>query len=450
MLGQELKGRYKIIATLNSGGFGQTYIAEDTQRPGRPQCVVKQLMPVSKDSGVMEISRRLFNSEAQILERVGRHDQIPQLLAYFEENKEFYLVQEFIEGHPLSEELQPGKQMPEGKVIALLQDILKILEFVHAHGAIHRDIKPNNIIRRQRDGKLVLIDFGAVKEIHTQFSSSTVAIGTKGYAAPEQALGHPQFSSDIYAVGITAIQALTGILPLQLPEDSNTGNLIWRNRLQVSDELAVVLDKMICHNWSGRYQSAIEVLEDLKSITNSTDPIVVTSPSIEPTPTLIYPQRATKFNLLPELKAKLEALLGEAIGPIAPLILKQTLNQASTAEDLIERLMLHLPVNRQVNFRTSAQAAIAAFNSGTNLTLPAIAPPVKTTPPSAPPSQLDPKFIQRCQQELSDFIGPMAAYICKRTLTQNPGISVTQFVEALAQQIPNEKQALEFRRRLLS
>lgn len=467
MLGQELKGRYKIIQALRAGGFGQTYIAEDTQRPGTPKCVVKHLMPATNDTKFLEIARRLFKTEAQILEKVGRHDQIPQLLAYFEDNKEFYLVQEFIEGYPLNEELLPGKKLPEAQVLAILQDVLRILEFVHGHGAIHRDIKPNNIMRRKQDGKLVLIDFGAVKEIRTQLANSgeqsmlstiTVGIGTGGYIAPEQALGYPRFSSDIYALGMTAIQALTGLSPMKLPEDVDTGNIIWQNRVQISGELAAVLDKMICRNFSQRYHSAAEVLEALNNIVSFGVPNVVSPSRPLSTPSGQVPN--SKFSISTELQAKLEEILGEAIGPIAKVILKQALNQAITPEDLVERLITNIPVNRQAEFRTSAQAIIAialkahyantAFNTQVNFSTSAVPPPTKTTSSTVPLSQLDPAFIRRCEQELSNLIGPMAAFICKRTITQNPGLSPTQLVEALATQIPSQQQALEFRRILFS
>ncbi|MBD1940798.1 serine/threonine protein kinase, partial [Coleofasciculus sp. FACHB-712] len=222
MLGKTLSGRYQIIKHLGGGGFGQTYLAEDQQLPGNPQCVVKQLKPKANDSLTLEVARRLFDREVQVLYRLGNHNQIPQLLAHFEEEQEFYLVQEFIEGHELKQELPVGKQLREDFVIVLLQDLLEVLAFVHQQDVIHRDIKPSNLIRRKQDGKLVLIDFGAVKEVGTETVSSsgettlTVVIGSPGYMANEQLSGKPRFSSDIYAVGMLGIQALTGLPPSQL------------------------------------------------------------------------------------------------------------------------------------------------------------------------------------------------------------------------------------------
>jgi CHASE2 domain-containing sensor protein/predicted Ser/Thr protein kinase len=267
-------GRYRIIAALGSGGFGQIYVAEDTNRPGNPRCVVKHLQPASREIGFLETARRLFNTEAEILEKLGRHDQIPQLYAYFEENAEFYLVQEFVDGCSLSDELSGSDKLNETQVISLLQDILNVLEFVHSHQVIHRDIKPSNLIRRQQDSKVILIDFGAVKEIRNQIvndseqSEITVAIGTKGYMPNEQSAGKPRYNSDIYAVGIVAIQALTGLRPSKLDEDPNTGEILWRDKIQVSDGLANIIDKMVCYDFRVRYQSASEVLSALQQLTN--------------------------------------------------------------------------------------------------------------------------------------------------------------------------------------
>lgn len=260
-----LVGRYKIIQEIGSGGFGQTYLAEDTQRPGRPHCVVKQLKPTRTEERFLQLARRLFNTEAETLEKLGRHEQIPQLLAYFEEDKEFYLVQEFIKGHSLSDEILAGQQLPESQVVTLLKDVLAILDLIHSYRVIHRDIKPSNIIRRVGDGRLVLIDFGAVKLLHTQIVEGqegyTVAIGTSGFAPPEQLMGQPLFSSDIYALGIVGIQAVTGRMPTQLKKDAITKEVIWRDHAQISDELADILDKMVRYHPNERYQSAAEVLQ---------------------------------------------------------------------------------------------------------------------------------------------------------------------------------------------
>lgn len=269
--GKILAGHYQIIKVLGAGGFSETYIAEDIHRPDHPQCVVKQLKPSSSKSESLALARRLFDSEAKTLEKLGTHSQIPQLLAYFEENQEFYLVQEYILGHPLNKELIANKPFTEAAVIELLQDLLNILRFIHENDVIHRDIKPSNIIRRHSDWKLVLIDFGAVKEMTTQIMDNlestafTIGIGTKGYAPSEQCFGRPQFNSDIYALGMIAIKALTGISPHELKHDQDD-NLLWQDKATVSDELVSIINKMVLDDYKQRYKSALEVLEDIDKL----------------------------------------------------------------------------------------------------------------------------------------------------------------------------------------
>ena len=265
-----LDGRYKVVSNIGKGGFGETYLAEDTKQPTHPKCVVKQLKPTRTDEKFLELARRFFYTEAETLEKVGKHDRIPQLLAYFEANNEFYLVQEYIKGHSLSDELTPGKKLSEPYVLALLKDIGEVLQFIHGFGVIHRDIKPGNIMRRDADGRLVLIDFGAVKQLETQVAdlpeTNTVAIGTSGYAPPEQLLGQPVLNSDIYALGMIGIQALVGLPSVQIPKDPLTREIIWRDRVRVGDKLAAILDKMVAYRHQERYQSAMEVSKDLQQI----------------------------------------------------------------------------------------------------------------------------------------------------------------------------------------
>ncbi|WP_051470083.1 serine/threonine-protein kinase [Fischerella sp. PCC 9605] len=271
LLGTVLRNRYKILQQLGSGGFGDTYLAEDMDLPSHPKCVVKHLQTRNPNPEFLQIAKRLFNQEAEVLYRLGkRHDQIPELLAHFEENGEFYLVQEFVDGHDLTAEITPGIRLSEPQVVKLLQEILEVLAVVHEHNVIHRDIKLQNIMRRQ-DGKIVLIDFGSVKEIKNLAtniegeSTSTVVIGTPGYIPNEQANGKPRFCSDVYAVGMIGIQALTGIPPRKLPIDPNNGEVIWRNTANVSKKLADVLDNMVRYNFTQRYQTAADALQALEA-----------------------------------------------------------------------------------------------------------------------------------------------------------------------------------------
>ncbi|MBD2330028.1 bifunctional serine/threonine-protein kinase/ABC transporter substrate-binding protein [Alkalinema sp. FACHB-956] len=284
MLGEIKGGRYRIIQSLSAGGFGHTYVVEDLQRPGHPQCVLKQFRFTSPDPTLLQQAQRMFGQEAETLEKLGRHDRIPQLLAYFEEGGEFYLIQELITGQPLTAEITHGRRLSEAQVVDLLQDVLETLVFVHDHGVIHRDLKPDNLMRRSTDDRLVLIDFGAVKTQDafqtpvgitqpptlSQFSPSqpdmsqpSIPVYTSGYAASEQCLGRPQYSSDLYALGMIAIQALTGQHPAHFPSDAQTGELIWHDRVQVSAGLRDLLDQLTRFHVRDRYHSAREALQAL-------------------------------------------------------------------------------------------------------------------------------------------------------------------------------------------
>ncbi|MEP0922131.1 protein kinase [Leptolyngbya sp. ST-U4] len=265
-----LSGRYCVIRQLGSGGFSQTFLAKDTQLPGYPLCVVKQLHPHSKNMTRWQVAKRLFDTEAAVLYRLGNHDQIPRLLAHFEDNQEFFLVQEFIEGQPLDNRVL---QWTEGQTLRRLHDILGILSFVHQQQVIHRDIKPSNLIRRHKDGKLVLIDFGAVKQVSTLLDDSpleqplTISIGTQGYMPPEQVSGSPRYSSDLYAVGMIGIQALTGVRPSQLQRDFQTGELLWQALdPPVSEAFAEILDRMVRYHFKDRYQTVEEPLQAIEQL----------------------------------------------------------------------------------------------------------------------------------------------------------------------------------------
>lgn len=295
-----LGGRYIIVQHLGGGGFSQTYLAKDSHLPNNPPCVVKQLQPQVASLSTFQIAKRLFDTEAQVLYKLGDHDQIPRLLAHFEENQEFYLVQELIVGSDLSQEITVGCQWHEAEVIALLQDVLNVLAFVHQSNVIHRDIKPSNLIRRKQDGKIVLIDFGAVKQVSTQTlnprsqASLMTIVGTMGYMPNEQQLGQPRFGSDFYALGITAIEALTGVAPSQFQTNPQTNEIIWHRNAQISHQLAAILDKMVSSHFSDRYHSANEILSDLQDLPPSAPAAVPTGLSEHSIPRSLHSKTPTK------------------------------------------------------------------------------------------------------------------------------------------------------------
>ncbi len=268
----KLGERYEITDSLASGGFASTYLAKDTLATDTLICVVKRLQTAGHNEQFIQIARRLFHTEVEILGRLGHHPQIPQLLDSFEEDDEFYLVEEYIAGDLLSAELRQAQTLEPKKVVELIKDVLSTLDYLHQHQVIHRDLKPNNLIRSPKNGRLVLIDFGAVKQIQPQDQAGeevekTVAIGTKGYTPPEQYAGQPNFSSDLYALGMIGIQALTGISPNQLERDKNTGNIqLKMSFLGVDSKLTAILEKMVRYHFRDRYQSAKAVLEELNRL----------------------------------------------------------------------------------------------------------------------------------------------------------------------------------------
>jgi eukaryotic-like serine/threonine-protein kinase len=253
-------GRYQIIKRLGKGGFAHTYLAKNLAAPGKPNCVVKQLRPKVEHPRMLQ----LFKLEARILARF-QHSQIPQTVECFEHQGDFFMVQDFVAGDDLSKEFTIGHQWSEAKVVRFLREMLDVLSYVHQQQAIHRDIKPANIIRRWDNGQLCLIDFGAVQDLDSESLAPTTVVGTPGYHAPEQARGVATFGSDIYALGMTAIQFLTGQYPLHLPKNA-AKEVVWRDLVRISDRLAAILEQMTRVDYLDRYDSTDAVLSDLETL----------------------------------------------------------------------------------------------------------------------------------------------------------------------------------------
>ncbi len=261
-----LGDRYRPTKSIAREGFGIALLAEDEFKPSKPPCVIKQFFPLEHNNAPKAVE--LFRQEAVRLEQLGKHPQIPELLAHFEEGDRLYIVQEFIDGKNLAQELVQTGSFREHQIRSLLQDLLPVLQFIHKGQVIHRDIKPDNIIRRDSDGKLVLVDFGAAKYVASgAFARTGTTIGSAGYAAPEQTVGKAVFASDIYSLGVTCIHLLTGIQPFDL-YDASESKFVWQNYLihnPVSKELTRILNKMLELPLNKRYKSADEVLQDLNS-----------------------------------------------------------------------------------------------------------------------------------------------------------------------------------------
>jgi serine/threonine protein kinase, bacterial len=267
-----LRARYQVIEPLGQGGFGATFLAKDISLPGQPSCVVKQLRPSSSSPRVLEMARELFKREAKTLGQLGDHPQVPRLLDYFETEQQFYLVQEYVKGSTLKQEVKQSGRFNESDVKNFLLEILSVVQYVHSQGVIHRDIKPANIIRRAQDNHLVLIDFGAVKDQVSQTilldpadqsANTKFSVGTFSFAPPEQMALRPIFASDIYALGMTCLYLLTAKSPKDLDFDAVTGEIVWQPHVQVSPNFARILEKMLKPIVGHRFQSTADVVKAL-------------------------------------------------------------------------------------------------------------------------------------------------------------------------------------------
>ncbi|MBH8572002.1 SUMF1/EgtB/PvdO family nonheme iron enzyme [Nostocaceae cyanobacterium CENA369] len=286
--GKLLRNRYRVLRLLGEGGFSRTYEAEDADRLDAP-CVIKQFFPQVQGTLQRTKAAEFFKEEAFRLYELGEnHTQIPRLLAYFEQGLSLYLVQEFIQGQTLLREVQQ-QSFSEEEIRQLLIDILPVLEFVHSRNVIHRDIKPENIIRRATDSKPVLIDFGGAKQVtQTSLGRQATVIYTIGYAPTEQMAGFACHASDLYALGVTCVRLLTQCLPLQNAYgqindelyDAMNGKWLWQEHLHqkgitINDDLGKILDKLLKHLPNERYQSAAEVLNDLKLKNSATETQII-------------------------------------------------------------------------------------------------------------------------------------------------------------------------------
>ena len=267
--GDLLNQRFDIIRELGSGGFATTYLASDRQS-GERKCAVKQLQPKFNSPSVWASAKERLATEAMVLQWLGKHKQIPEFICHFEENKQFYLVLQFVEGEEFEQEVH-RQVLDETQAVDFLVDILNILKSVHQQGIIHRDIKPSNLIRRKQDNKMVLIDFGAVKEIGTMaFDTSkqkvqTQIIGTPGYMPPEQNNGKPIYSSDLYALGKTVIFGMTGKSPTEW-ETLEADAASWNQKIAIGEALLKIINRMTVDSVAQRYHSANEVLRDLEPL----------------------------------------------------------------------------------------------------------------------------------------------------------------------------------------
>jgi serine/threonine protein kinase len=356
--------RYRAIEPLGTGGFGRTFLGVDEFKPSQPRCAIKQFFPQDRGFITSVKAKELFHQEAVRLDVLGIHPQIPELLAHFEQAEHQYLVQEFIEGRNLAQELADEGPFNESKIRHLLSDLLPVLQFVHSHQIIHRDIKPQNIIRRrtpnpQPPGQLVLVDFGAAKFLDTASLERTATlIGSAAYTAPEQLMGKAVFASDIYSLGVTCTHLLTQVSPFDL-FDSRQGTWVWRDYLRqlISPQLGDILDKMLETAINRRYLSAAQVLKALNAqpvkprMAPVAHPPAPTAPVTPPTPVpaapaVAQPAPAQTPNLpSPPITHRLAEIQKALQDALAPYSLKVQVNLAKTHLTIVINRAKDTPVN---------------------------------------------------------------------------------------------------------
>ncbi|MFN6290279.1 MAG: GUN4 domain-containing protein [Pseudanabaena sp.] len=267
----QIQDRYRALKVIGQGGFGKTFLAQDESKPSQPRCVIKQFafetINPNASQGTLDIAIRLFEQEAKRLDDLGKHPQIPELLSFTIHEGKQYLIQEFIDGETLEQELARVGAFSEQQVWDVLVEVLQILEFVHSKSVIHRDISPDNIIRRRSDKKLVLVDFGAAKHATATLLAKTgTSIGKASYGAPEQMLGKSVFQSDLFGLGVTCLHLLTNVEPFTL-YDVLENEYQWRQFLNgkvVSDKFGKLLDRMTSYRVKERPNSVIEILHEFR------------------------------------------------------------------------------------------------------------------------------------------------------------------------------------------
>ncbi|MBC1238216.1 serine/threonine protein kinase [Nostoc linckia z18] len=401
--GTLIDNRYIIQKLLGQGGLGRTYLAFDTRRFNEA-CVLKEFAPIGTGESGLEQYRNLFKREAKILHQL-QHSQIPKFLACFEGDGRLFLVQEYVDGKTYSRllgELQrQGRNFSEEEVIQWLKNLLPVLEYVHQHNIIHRDISPDNIMLPDGKDLPVLIDFGVGKQItdineaktshQVTFVGKMSLVGKVGYAPREQiSLGLCSPSSDIYALGVTAIVLLTGKDP-SLLMDQYSLEWNWRYYVYVTDGFAQILDCMLADRPNKRYQTATEVIADLRRLEESK--VAILPAVVNDSPTTVFNPQYQAMSAITDSYNQ----LGETI-----------------------------------------------FSSPSLPTTPQIGQ-IEQQQPS-----LNPAFVKHCQQELAYHIGPMATLVIEEILAQNPYISPDHFVELIAAEIPNFQAAFEFKKSLFS
>ena len=351
---------YQIVKVLGLGRSGITYLAQDIDAIDLPLYVIKEIQPTNSSESSPALVRAMFEAQGSIAYRVGQHPQIPSIVAKFEEDGHRYLVRAYVEGKLLSQELIPGAIWSQTQVFDFLMDLIGILCFVHSFNYMHQDINPHNIIRRDDDDRFNLIGFSTVKDLgNTDFADSAsyqVNCNNSIYIPYEQEHNSPQFSSDIYAVGAIAIQALTGKFPVARDPDSY--EFQWQDHLKIDARLLKIIDRMVRPDYRNRYQSGFEVLADLQSFaftqipvskTNKFNPYLIFAGTIC---TLLLGTGMVKLLSAPQDRPQLLAPTVAATKVIAPTVNNDSNWRIYTDEEIKIKYAKHWQKDNLLNIMT--------------------------------------------------------------------------------------------------
>ena len=460
-VGTKVAGRYTIKRMLGQGGFGYSYLVEDLQRFNE-LCVLKELRPVQKQGKFLEKAIELFQREAKTLHSID-HPQIPKFMACFTQAKRLFIVQEYIDGVTYLKLLQRRKKrsklFTEGEVVFWLAHMLRVLDYLHSLNIMHRDISPENVMYSRDRNLPILIDFGLVNSTmadslsesvtqHENIQKAVTAVGKFGYSPPEQMYGKCTPSSDLYALGVTALVLLTGKHPRELI-DPHTLDLDWQPHAQINPQLGELLTIMTRQQPQDRFQSAREVFERLSALlpddVNRTLSQVQSPPMSISVPEQPDDEQPTQHE--PSFIAQCRDELIRCIGPIADMVIEETLedNPMATPNEIVTILAGQITDSDQATaFLSHISIPDEALASSQTM------PEVSTVIEQRQSSGLTSEFVTLCRDALALCIGPMAGMIVEDTLADYPHLNAPAFVDRLASEIPDGEKAKEFRQGLRS
>ncbi len=471
--GSKIGGRYVVQRVLGQGGFGRSYLVEDSQRFGEA-CVLKEFFPTKKSGHNLQKALDLFKREAKTLYQLD-HPQVPKFLACFTQKNRLFIVQEYIDGVPYSQLIkqrrQQSSQFSEAEVIQWLMQMLRVLEYLHSLNIVHRDISPDNIMYCRDRNLPVLIDFGLVSDAISTLLSDEMApaddgqpatmVGKFGYSPPEQIhLGQCFPCSDLYALGVTAIVLLTGRYPRALI-DQDSLEWRWQSYVSLSPTLEAILTQLVQQKPKARFQSAAEVVQRLAPLAAAvapSSPIMVAPAWTQAVHRAEVPTAADPSIAASELhhSAFIETCrheLARCIGPMASVIVEEMIDQypQATPEEFVDILASQLSNGRQAtDFISRIQVAVDDHSVGPEAASQGLAEPSGqlSEQHSSTGDRPSADFISRCRQTLTRCIGPMARYLVDDTLADFPHLSAQELVTRLAAEIPDRKKAEDFRHQM--